>query len=111
VRSTTARSTSSSFRPIRDVRDTLHSLRAAGIPICPTSGSVNVARGCRAEGRVEVLRKPRLEESRFAQSHDQNGRKYDIDFLAAPNGRSVVVTRPVLHAIDGKERPHHLELK
>ncbi len=56
-----------------------------------------------------------MEEGKFLMAcsnfHDQNGHKYDIDFLAVPNGKSIVVAQPVLHAVDGKERPHHLELK
>lgn len=65
--------------------------------------------------KFDDLHKDVMKEGKFLMAcsdfHDQNGRKYDIDFLAVPSGKSVVVTQPVLHAIDGKERPHHLELK
>jgi hypothetical protein len=65
--------------------------------------------------KFDGLHKDVMKEGKFLMAcsdfHDQNGRKYDIDFLAVPSGKSVVVTQPVLHAIDGKERPHHLELK
>src|SRR2546425_2637428 len=65
--------------------------------------------------KFDDLHKDVMQEGKFLTAcsdfHDQNGHKYDIDFLALRNGRSVVVTQPVLHAIDGKERPHHTELK
>ncbi|HEX9608338.1 MAG TPA: hypothetical protein VF962_14010 [Gemmatimonadaceae bacterium] len=65
--------------------------------------------------KFDDLHKDVMQEGKFLMAcsdfHDQSGHKYDIDFLAVPNGRSVVVTQPVLHAIDGKERPHHLVLK
>lgn len=65
--------------------------------------------------KFDNLHKEVMEEGKFLMAcsdfHDQSGHKYDIDFLAVPNGKRIVVTQPVLHAIDGKERPHHLELK
>jgi len=65
--------------------------------------------------KFDDLHKDVMQEGKFLMAcsdfHDPSGHKYDIDFLAVLNGKSVVVAQPVLHAIDGKERPHHLELK
>lgn len=56
-----------------------------------------------------------MQEGKFLMAcsdfHDQSGHKYDIDFLAVPNGKPVVVAQPFLHAVDGKERAHHLDVK
>ena len=40
---------------------------------------------------------------------DREGRKVDLDFLVVPDGGRMVTTQAVVHAVDGKKRPYHME--
>lgn len=44
-----------------------------------------------------------------ADFRDQNGRLVDIDFLVVPDGSEMQAVHAVVHAVDGKKRPYHLE--
>jgi len=40
---------------------------------------------------------------------DQQGRKFDIDFLVRPSGSELITTQALVHSIDGDKRKYHLE--
>lgn len=40
---------------------------------------------------------------------DAKGRLYDLDFLVAKTKQGFRVIQPVVHAVDGKKRPYHVE--
>jgi len=44
-----------------------------------------------------------------ADFKDQNGRKFDIDFLVRPSGSKLITTQALVHSVDGKKRKYHLE--
>ena len=46
-----------------------------------------------------------------ADFNDADGSKYDLDFLVARKADSLHVLQALVHSIDGKKRPYHLEAK
>lgn len=40
---------------------------------------------------------------------DEGGRKYDLDLLVSRKDGDFVILETVVHSIDGKKRPYHLE--
>ena len=44
-----------------------------------------------------------------ADFKDQNGQKFDIDFLVRPSGSKLITTQALVHSVDGKKRKYHLE--
>jgi hypothetical protein len=44
-----------------------------------------------------------------ADFKDASGKLYDLDFLVAKQGDDYRVIQALVHAVDGKKRPYHLE--
>ena len=44
-----------------------------------------------------------------ADFRDSNGKLYDLDFLVAKQGDDYRVLQALVHAVEGKKRPYHLE--
>ena len=42
---------------------------------------------------------------------DPSGKMVDLDFLVIPTGYSLRTVQAVVHAVEGKKRPYHLESK
>lgn len=70
------------------------------------------------EGKMHKLKLDKLhdgivEKNGFyvscADFKDQNGRKFDIDFLVRPSGSKLITTQALVHSVDGKKRKYHLE--
>lgn len=39
----------------------------------------------------------------------KTGNKFDIDFLAKKVGENFIITQPIIHSVNGKKTPYHLD--